>query len=365
LLLAPQVALATAGVPVASALRPEVLERTGLRAALAYLRIATAPAGKIASADVVEVLRRPSRGLPQWFPDRIRRRQWWSLDQLVGIAGAVPDKEAGKVERLVEDLREVVGAATRRGATTVDVLAVVMDTVDLGGAMSLLDNSRGGEGSSHLDDLEGLAQVAALHPDPAGFEEWLRSALEGEAAPAGVTLSTVHRVKGMEWPMVAVFGASAGILPHRLAEDEEEERRVFHVALTRCRRQVVVLADQSRPSTFLAELDGTASHRPSRPSRPSGAPSVTRPARVQAPAGRGSANHAADPGAEQALRAWRTERSRRDKVPPFIILHDRTLLAIAAARPATLAQLRRIDGIGPTKLDLYGEEIVAVLAGAG
>ncbi|HLY84107.1 MAG TPA: ATP-dependent helicase, partial [Acidimicrobiales bacterium] len=64
LLLAPQVALLEAGVPVASRLGPDVLERTGLRAALAYLRIATAPSGRIAASDVVEVLRRPSRGLP-------------------------------------------------------------------------------------------------------------------------------------------------------------------------------------------------------------------------------------------------------------------------------------------------------------
>ena len=57
------------------------------------------------------------------------------------------------------------------------------------------------------------------------------------------------------------------------------------------------------------------------------------------------------------------ERSRRDKVPPYVVLHDRTLLAIASARPATLVELRRIDGIGPTKLELYGEEIVALLTG--
>ncbi len=65
---------------------------------------------------------------------------------------------------------------------------------------------------------------------------------------------------------------------------------------------------------------------------------------------------------EQALRAWRTERSRRDKVPPFIVMHDRTLLAVAAARPASLVALRQVEGIGPAKLELYGEEILATLA---
>jgi DNA helicase-2/ATP-dependent DNA helicase PcrA len=356
LLLAPQVALATAGIPVASVLRADVLERTGLRAALAYLRIATAPARRVAAADIVEVLRRPSRGLPQWFPDRIRRRSSWTVTDLLGVAAALRDeKVAAKVELLVKDLRQVVAAGAAEAATTAGVLAIVKDSIGLGGAMTLLDSSRGGEGSSHLDDLEGLAQVAALHPDPFGFEDWLRAALARETSPGGVTLSTVHRVKGMEWDRVIVFGASAGILPHRLAEDIEEERRVFHVALTRGRRQVIVLADRSRPSPFLAELDGQAPHGRLKPQRAEVSP---------VPSARAPAGPAADPAVEQVLRAWRTERSRRDKVPPYIVLHDRTLLAIAATRPTSLMELRRIDGIGPTKLDQYGDEIVALLAAA-
>ena len=70
------------------------------------------------------------------------------------------------------------------------------------------------------------------------------------------------------------------------------------------------------------------------------------------------------PAREQALRAWRRERSRPDKVPPFIVLHDRTLLAIAAARPASLVALRQVDGIGPTKLELYGDDVLALVSSA-
>ena len=83
-------------------------------------------------------------------------------------------------------------------------------------------------------------QVADLHPDAATFERWLREVLRRETAPNGVTLSTVHRVKGREWDRVAVFGVNDGLVPHRLAQDEEEERRVLHVAITRGREQVVL-----------------------------------------------------------------------------------------------------------------------------
>ena len=64
---------------------------------------------------------------------------------------------------------------------------------------------------------------------------------------------------------------------------------------------------------------------------------------------------------EAALRAWRLERSRRDKVPAYVVLSDRHLQGIALARPASLRELRALPGIGPTKLEAYGEEILAVL----
>ena len=163
LLLAPHVALHEAGVRLRSELRPDVLNRTGLRAALAYLRIAGSP-GQIASEDIVEILRRPSRGLPPWFSDRIGRRSVWTSPALRRIAATVPDKDADKVERLVDDIDLVLDAAD--GGSTRQVLLAVRDAVGLGQAMGMLDRTGSGQGSSHLDDLEALLQVADLHPDP-------------------------------------------------------------------------------------------------------------------------------------------------------------------------------------------------------
>ncbi len=254
LLLAPHVALVEAGIPVYSTVGPDILERTGARAALAYLRIAANPEA-IAPDDLAEVYRRPSRGLPQWIVKWFRRPM--TVAQVASIASRLDDlKVAEKVTALAADL----GVVARAGSSTRHALEVIRDQVGLGEAMAGLDRSKGGEGSSQLDDLEALIQVADLHPALDGFEEWLRSSLQGGARrdePA-VTLSTVHRVKGREWPRVVVTGVTAGLLPHRLAVDEEEERRVLHVAVTRAREQVVVLGDAGRPSPFLAELGGAA-----------------------------------------------------------------------------------------------------------
>ena len=65
-----------------------------------------------------------------------------------------------------------------------------------------------------------------------------------------------------------------------------------------------------------------------------------------------------------ALREWRGRRARGDEVPAFVVAHDSTLREIAEARPASLAALRRVKGMGPTKLERYGLEILAAIASA-
>jgi DNA helicase-2/ATP-dependent DNA helicase PcrA len=221
--------------------------------------------------------------------------------------------------------------------------------------MQLLDTSKGGQTASQLDDLDALLEVADLHPDPATFETWLRDVLARPTDDAGVTLSTVHRVKGMEWDRVVVAGVRDGVVPHRLAEDVEEERRVLHVAITRGREKVVVLGDARRASPFLGELDGSAPRRPVVVARPAAPAKPVKASKDPAPL-----SAEAEPAFE-ALRAWR--RVRAEGGPAYIVASDATLRAIAELRPTTLKQLSGVLGIGPTKLELYGEEILEVLDG--
>ncbi len=72
-----------------------------------------------------------------------------------------------------------------------------------------------------------------------------------------------------------------------------------------------------------------------------------------------------DPAARdlwEALRAWRLEEARRQELPPYVIFHDTTLIEVARRRPAALAALADIPGIGRSKLDRYGAAVIAVVA---
>ena len=61
------------------------------------------------------------------------------------------------------------------------------------------------------------------------------------------------------------------------------------------------------------------------------------------------------------LKQWRTEEARRQGMPPYVVFHDRTLVAVAAARPADRDALRHVPGIGPAKLERYGDALLALL----
>ena len=62
------------------------------------------------------------------------------------------------------------------------------------------------------------------------------------------------------------------------------------------------------------------------------------------------------------LREWRTAEAKRLGFPAYLVLHERTLQAVAMARPANPAQLLAIDGIGPAKVERFGEAILKLCA---
>jgi ATP-dependent DNA helicase RecQ len=63
-----------------------------------------------------------------------------------------------------------------------------------------------------------------------------------------------------------------------------------------------------------------------------------------------------------ALRAKRRELADAQDVPPYVIFHDATLMAMLEAKPVTLQQMSLLSGVGERKLALYGDEFLAVIS---
>ena len=268
-----QVELTRRNIPftVRSGLR--FFEQRHVKDVLAHLRFVENPRDEVAFARLLKLRR--------GFGARLTARVW---QRIAGgdALGALLDLDPGSVEltsgarrslaevqRLFERL---AGSALRRQPG--EAIRTVVEGFYAAWARDNLDNP-----GSRLEDLEQLAVFAGGYPDTDAFlaDVTLLNELSGEDVAGGppdevLTLSTVHQAKGLEWRAVFVLWLAEGRFPSVRAEEDEEERRLFYVAVTRAkdhlyllrpliardRYQVDVLLD---PSQFLLELPDATRER--------------------------------------------------------------------------------------------------------
>jgi DNA helicase-2/ATP-dependent DNA helicase PcrA len=155
----------------------------------------------------------------------------------------------------------------------------------------------------------------------------------------GVHLLTLHGAKGLEFEAVFIPRVEERELPIRQAKQPHEiaeERRLLYVGLTRAKRHLAVTWSGT-PSRFLGELGVESS-----------APRAAEP----------------DDPIYAALKKWRLQRATADDLPAYVVFHNSTLAAIAGRRPRDLYELGAVPGVGPAKLERYGNEVLAVVGAA-
>jgi DNA helicase-2/ATP-dependent DNA helicase PcrA len=187
-----------------------------------------------------------------------------------------------------------------------------------------------------------------------------RAAAQHAPTVEGVTLASLHAAKGLEWDAVFLTGLSDGMVPWMAAEtaaDLAEERRLLYVGVTRARQHLELSYGRARTP------GGRATRRRSR------FLDGLWPQEGRARFGDGRARAVprltgeADPVLLESLHAWRSDLARRTSKPAYTVLGDATLAAIAELKPASVPELARVQGIGPAKIDKYGPELLALVAG--
>jgi DNA helicase-2/ATP-dependent DNA helicase PcrA len=251
---------------------------------------------------------------------------------------------------------------------------------------SLASDAGDDEKRLNLQALVRLGQdYAALDPGASadGFVAWLRAEGHGDQPDAGtdaVELTTFHRAKGLEWPVVVVAGLENGLVPIGHAhtpEAEAEEQRLMHVALTRAVDELTCTWAERRtfgtrtvfrsPSPYLERVEmALAAMTPGASGDEMRSHLRSQKERLRRPAGRGG--RSAPPGSNpdphvlDALKQWRSATARASGVPAYVIFHDATLAAVAEARPTTRSELLALPGLGPVKAERYGPALLALLA---
>jgi len=239
------------------------------------------------------------------------------------------------------------------------------------------------------ESLASLHALAAGMPDGtdlAGLIDELDRRQSAQHAPTAdaVTLTTVHAAKGLEWQMVFVAGMNEGGFPHGQADspaDLAEERRLFYVALTRAREQLIVTWARARqpggrernPSRFLDEaFPGAVTTRAragaSLPKSRKRGPAQCRVCAkaLVTPSERARGRCRTCPGtADEALidaiKAWRLAESKERGVPAYVVLTDATVEALAEVRPTDTEGLAAISGIGPDKINRYAQVLLGLV----
>jgi DNA helicase-2/ATP-dependent DNA helicase PcrA len=238
--------------------------------------------------------------------------------------------------------RDAARRLTRRlERSNAEAAAAVRDAALEAGWLPQPPDSLGEREVVRQNDLARLVSLAAgFDGDASAFVAELRRRYDpGGDGARGVNLLTFHRAKGLEFEAVFLPSLREKELPWKQARSDEaiaEERRLLYVGMTRAKR-VLWLTWSGKRSRFLAELGVARATGPREPG-----PSVW-----------------TETG--EKLRAWRLERSKTDGVPPYVVFHDRVLHEIAETRPSSVGELAQIAGVGPAKLERYGDEVLALI----
>jgi len=242
------------------------LDRKEVKDVLAWVRLALEPTRE---TDRMRAVQFPARGIGKVTLGKLT----------AGLRDSLKSGERAKVESfeaLVEELHQA--------SLTLEPSAFVRLVIERSGMEDALKKG-GEEDAERLENAKELATLASRYdaiPGTEGINGFLAdTALAGDQdemdrdqSKTGVTLMTVHAAKGLEFDTVFVTGLEEGLFPHEgmgdEKRDEEEERRLFYVAVTRARKQLILTLARVRriygtdymaaPSSFIGDIDDHLLH---------------------------------------------------------------------------------------------------------
>lgn len=210
----------------------------------------------------------------------------------------------------------------------------------------------------------------------------LRERQEAKHPPTveGVTLASLHAAKGLEWDAVFLVGLVDSTLPisHAIKSGDEaieEERRLFYVGVTRAREHLhcswaLARQEGGRKSRKRSRfLDGIVVEMASE----SGTPRSNRPKNcrvcgsvLSSPAEKAVGRCAScpiqtDERVFEQLRTWRNDTAKRENKAAYMVFSNATLMAIAEMNPTNENELLSVPGVGPMKIENYGDDVLAIL----
>jgi DNA helicase-2/ATP-dependent DNA helicase PcrA len=268
-------ALLRRGIPYRLVGGMRFYERREVKDVLSYMRLLLNPRDMVSLARVINMPRRKIGDKTVRELERLAGERGMTALEVCGWVtpgDGVPGAAVAPLHAFAEMMTRLSQLALR--APLPELMQKVIDETGYG--RMLRDGTpEGDERWSNLQELEGLAGEYLDHDPPNGLRAFLENvalvsdvdSLDREGS--GVTLITLHQVKGLEFPVVFIAGMEEGLLPHMRALEEgddgiAEERRLAYVGMTRAQRRLYLLHAYRRhlfgsshlaeASRFLADL---------------------------------------------------------------------------------------------------------------
>lgn len=256
-------------VPYAVVAGTRFWERKEVRDALAYLRLLVVPDDVLAFRRAVHV---PARGIGQVAMEHIEAAAVaWDVS-LPEAARRLPEQLTPRARVALEEFFHLLeGLRTLAGSSpAVEVVRQLLERSGLAAQYASADEDDRAR-RANLDELVAAAAEAGERGlDLGGFLDEVALLTDADVRREGeaVQLSTLHAAKGLEFDVVFLAGMEDGLLPLRREgngeTDEEEERRLAYVGMTRARRRLFLTLARvrrvngqllsGRPSPFLLEV---------------------------------------------------------------------------------------------------------------
>lgn len=160
-------------------------------------------------------------------------------------------RNAEQWANMIEDLRAIIKTAKAEGASEAEKDAAkpqfVLDRIVTETAYTEFLRKDEGEEStenSRVSNVREMVRAAGRFPTVRELLDYVEKTIKASRRskknkdPNKVTMCSIHRSKGLEWPVVFLIGCAENILPHARAEDPEEETRLFYVATTRAKEEL-------------------------------------------------------------------------------------------------------------------------------
>ena len=257
-------------------------ERREIKDALAYLRVIFNPADVIAFRRIVNVPRRKIGDKTIAVIEAAAATRGVPVGEVIREPGSIAGIGAAGAEALVE-FRDLIDGL-RMDLAERPLQEVIGEMLVRSGLQRMVDDGteEGADRWQNLLEFKGLASEYAGMAAREALAQFLEdTALVSDVdsldeTKPGLTLITLHMVKGLEFPVVFMVGMEEGLLPHLRAIEEpggiDEERRLCYVGMTRAmrrlflfhafRRHIFGVANLNMPSRFLSEIPEEILQRP-------------------------------------------------------------------------------------------------------